>query len=192
MCVAAYWLDKIYESWFLSTHNIFHYKTNCFVKIHWLKDTQMVTSHSSQQKIALTTYIFLPITSAPSHAFIYAVSYHSMIPKSPNPNFPLPSGCEAGRGGVHISRRDDLHFRWWIYQVGSAFNRIAGVVGLCWGGWTSDGDYWVTCLGGGWSLLGGVFSYHEFEWIWTGICGKVSEFGHGIFSKWVWSHQLGD
>ena len=115
-----------------------HYKTNCYLKIHWSKNIQNSDLTLSP---AINITSCLPITSA-------------------------PSGCEAGRGGVHITRRDDLHFRLWIHQVGSAFNRIAGVVGLCWGGWTSDGDYWVTCLGGGWSLLGGVFpimSLNEFE-----------------------------
>ena len=80
-----------------------------------------------------------------------------------------PSGCEAGRGGVHITRRDDLHFRWWVHQVGSALQLDRRG---CWVGWSIE-DYWVIWQGGGWSLLGGVFSYHELEWNWTGFCGKV-------------------
>ena len=95
------------------------------------------------------------------------------------PSFPLPSGCEAGRGGVHITRRDDLHFRWWVHQVGRG----------CWVGWSIE-DYWVIWQGGGWSLLGGVFSYHELEWNWTNFCGKVKNPTLVlIFLQMVWCHQ---
>ena len=163
--------------------HFFYCKRNGFVKIHWLKDTQMVTSHSSQQKIALTTCMCILITFGTITCIRKLFPTIRWSQSLQVPSFPLPSGCEAGRGGVHITRRDDLRFCWWIHQVGSALQSDRR------GCWMLLG--WLKI----WRLLGDLTRWwlkftrwcFFLSWVWMNLNwilwqSKEPDFGFGIFT----------
>lgn len=127
-------------------------------------------------------YSCLLITSALSHAFmqfptIRWLAQSLQVPTSRCHQAAKPvEAVAASPPGTTFTSADGFT-RWAVPS-----SRICG--GCC-VGWRFDGDYWVTWLCDGWSLRGDVFAYHEVEWSWSGFCGKMSEFGHGIFSDGV-------
>ena len=143
------------------SQNVFHCKTNFFriyiyiiyiyTLIKWYSDSDLTPSPA----IDITSCLLIACgTITCIHIYIYM--QFPTIRRSQSPNFPLRSGREASRGGVHITCWDDLHFRWWVHQVGGAVEsdrRGCRVWLKIW--WRY---YWVTWLGGGWRVLGGVFS----------------------------------
>ena len=123
--VAGCWLDKIYESWFLSTHDIFHYKTNCFVKIHWLKDTQNSDPTLSPAKNSFNNLHFFTnrIGTVISHAFIYC----SFLPFDPKGSKSQASRYHQAAKPVEVVSTSPAMT---TFTSADGFTRSAGVVGV--------------------------------------------------------------